>query len=124
MFQSTDAFGRISYPEFARVVRTWQNGALFLHDFVSGSLSSVSGCCMWTTEHWIFLGDDFVRGAMLGSTVDLGSATVLGFWTNFTHFLRRRGLGFGRFFSMGERARRYAGLLTALLALGGLDPEK
>ena len=35
-------------------------------------------------------GDDFVRGAML--------ATVLGFWKNFTYFLRRRGLGFWRFF--------------------------
>ena len=27
-------------------------------------------------------------GAMLGSTVDMGTATVLGFGTNFTQFLR------------------------------------
>ena len=30
-------------------------------------------------------------------TVDTCSASVLGFWKNFTHFLRRRGLGFWRF---------------------------
>ena len=39
-----------------------------------------------------FSGDDFVRGAMLGLTLDTGLATVLGFWKNFTYFLRRRGL--------------------------------
>ena len=44
-------------------------------------------------------GDDFVRGAMLGLTLDTGLATVLGFWKNFTVFLRRRWLGFWRFFS-------------------------
>ena len=43
-------------------------------------------------------GDDFVRGATLGLTVDTGLATVLGFWKNFTHFLGRCGLGFWRFF--------------------------
>ena len=43
------------------------------------------------------LGDDFVRGALLGLTLDTGLATVLGFWKNFTYFLRRRGLGFGVF---------------------------
>ena len=46
-----------------------------------------------------FSGDDFVRGAMLGLTVDTGLVTVLGFWMNFTYFLRRRGLGFWRCFS-------------------------
>ena len=33
-----------------------------------------------------FSGDDFVRGAMLGLTVDAGLVTVLGFWKNFTYF--------------------------------------
>ena len=33
-----------------------------------------------------FSGDDFVRGAILGLTVDTGLATVLGFWKNFTCF--------------------------------------
>ena len=36
-----------------------------------------------------FSGDDFVRGAMLGLTVDTGLVTILGFWKNFTYFLRR-----------------------------------
>ena len=44
-------------------------------------------------------GDDFVRGAMLGLTLDTGLVTVLGFWKNFTYFLRRRGLRFWRCFS-------------------------
>ena len=44
-----------------------------------------------------FSGDDFVRGAVLGLTLDTGLVTVLGFWKNFTYFLRRRGLGFWRF---------------------------
>ena len=38
MCQSTEAFGRISYPGFARAVCTWKNVALFLYDLVSGSL--------------------------------------------------------------------------------------
>ena len=36
--QSTEAFGRLSHPGFARAVRTWTHGALFLYDLVSGSL--------------------------------------------------------------------------------------
>ena len=51
-------------------------------------------------------GDDFVRGAMLGLTLDTGLATVLGFWKNFTYFLPRRGLGFWRFFCC--RMEKYA----------------
>ena len=77
---------------FARAVRTWKIGALFLYDLVSGSLSSVSGCCVWNTEHWILREMTLSVGAMLGSTVDTGFATVLGFWTIFTQFLRCRGL--------------------------------
>ena len=67
-------------------------------------------------------GDDFVRGAMLGLTLDTGLATVLGFWKNFTYFLRRRGLGFWLFFSC--RMEKYAQSmlrcepLHALFALG------
>ena len=53
-----------------------------------------------------FSGDDFVRGAMLGLTLDTGLATVLGFWKIFTYFLRRRGLGFWRFFFC--RMEKYA----------------
>ena len=37
-------------------------------------------------------GDDFVRGAMLRLTLDTGLETVLGFWEDFTYFLRRCGL--------------------------------
>ena len=37
--------------------------------------------------------DDFVCGTVLGSTVDTVFATVLGFWMNFTQFLRCCGLG-------------------------------
>ena len=33
-----------------------------------------------------FSGDDFVRGGMLGLTVDTGLVTVLGFWKNVTYF--------------------------------------
>ena len=41
-------------------------------------------------------GHDYVRGAMLGLTLDTGLVTVLGFWKNFTC---RRGLRFWRCFS-------------------------
>ena len=71
-----------------------------------------------------FSGDDFVRGAMLGLTVDTGLATVLGFLTNYTHFLCRRGLGFWRFSPFSCRMEKYAQSmlrfesLHALFALG------
>ena len=69
-------------------------GAFFFYDLVSSSLSSVSGCRMWNTDHWILREMTLSMSAMLGSTVGLVSATVLGFWTNFTQFLRCRGLEF------------------------------
>ena len=47
-----------------------------------------------------FSGDDFVRGTMLGLTVEYGACDSTGLWKNFTHFPRRRGLGFCRFFSV------------------------
>ena len=69
-----------------------------------------------------FSEDDFVRGAMLGLTLDTGLATVLGFWKNFTYFLRRRGLGFWRFFSCKMEKFAQSMLrfepLHALFALG------
>ena len=69
-----------------------------------------------------FSEDDFVRGAMLGLTLDTGLATVLGFWKNFTYFLRRRGLGFWRFFLMQNEKYAQSMLrfepLHALFALG------
>ena len=34
--------------------------------------SSVFGCCMWSTEHWILREMTLSGGAMLGSTVDTG----------------------------------------------------
>ena len=45
-------------------------------------------------------GDDLVFGRNAWLDSGFWSATVLGFWTNYTHFLRRRGLGFGRFCSI------------------------
>ena len=80
----------------ARALRTWK----MVH------VSSAS--CIWQPSLGVWVlhveygtldssGDDFVRGAMLGLTVDTGLGTVLGFWKNFTHFLRRGGLGFWRF---------------------------
>ena len=71
--------------------------ALILSDHVSGSLSSVSGCCLWNTDHWILRGDDLVFGRNAWLDSGFWPATVLGFWTNYTHFPRRCGLGFGRF---------------------------
>ena len=69
-----------------------------------------------------FSGDDFVRCAKLGSTLDTGLTTVLGFWKNFTYFLRRRGLGFWRFFSCKMEKFAQSMLrfepLHALFALG------
>ena len=90
--------------------------------------------CFWQSflGVWVLLvgygaldssGDDFVRGAMLGLTVDAGLATILGFWKNFTYFQRRRGLGFWRFFSTAEWKKYAQSMLRfeplhALFALG------
>ena len=91
--QSTGTLGSISGPWCARAVCMWKCGALFLYDLVSGSL--LLGIWVLHVEYGTLdsSGDDFVRGCMLGSTVDTGFASVLGFWTNFTQFLRLRGLG-------------------------------
>ena len=80
MRQTTEAFGGLSFPGFARVFRTsWKNGALFLYDLVSGSFF----LCLWVLhvdyETLDSSRDYSVRGAMLCLTVDTGHATVLGF---------------------------------------------
>ena len=64
---------------FARAVRTWKNGALFLCDLVSGSF--FLGVWVLHVDYGTLdsSGDDFVRGAMLGLTVYTVLATVLGF---------------------------------------------
>ena len=53
MGQSTEAFGRTSFPEFARVVRTWKlwhNIPLRLCTWQS--LLRCLGVCLWCTENW------------------------------------------------------------------------
>ena len=96
MRQSTEAFGFVcSFGLLALFALGKCCTNLLLP--VSGSLFSVSGCCLWNTEHWIFSGDDFVRGAMLGLTVDTGLVTVLG---RISHiFYVDVGSDFGVFFS-------------------------
>ena len=68
-----------------------------------------------------FSGDDFVRGPVLGLTLDTGRATVLGFWKNFTYFLRRRGLGFWCFFFC--RMEKYAQSMLRFEPLHALFAE-
>ena len=48
--QSTAASGKIS-AFLAHAVRTWKFGASLPSGFVSGSHSSVCGCCLWNTEN-------------------------------------------------------------------------
>ena len=71
----------------------WKFGALFLHDLVSGSQFLGVWVLLVEVVTLDSSGDDFVGGAMLGSTVDTRFVSVLGFWTNFTKFPRSRGLG-------------------------------
>ena len=60
MIQSTEAFGRISSPGFARAARTWIFGALFL--YVSGGI--FLGVWVLHVEYGTLdsSGDDFVCG--------------------------------------------------------------
>ena len=107
---------------FARAVRIWK----MVHYYSPASWIWQLVLGVWVLLVYCgaldFSGDDFDRGAMLGLTLDMGLATVLGFWKNFTDFLRRRGLGFWRFFSC--RMEKYAQSmlryepLHALFALG------
>ena len=98
MRQSTEAFGFVCSFGLLAALRTWKK------------VHYSPDPCIWQPflGVWVLLmdyrtldfsGDDFVRGAMLGLTVDAGLVTVLGFWKNFTYFLHRRWLGFWRFFS-------------------------
>ena len=126
MRQSTEAYGNLSFPLGCSRSSHLEKWCIILLIPVSGSLFGV-----WVVGVWVLLveygtldfsGDDFVRCAMLGLTVDTGLATVLGFWKNFTYFLRRRGLGFWRFFSCKMEKFAQSMLrfepLHALFALG------
>ena len=87
--QSTDAFGRMSFPGF--LLALFALGDLVHYSSTTVYLavhSSVFGCCLWNTVHWILREMTLSVGAMLGSTVNTGFATALGFWTKFAHFLR------------------------------------
>ena len=69
---------------YARPIRT-RNLVHFLRVLVSGS--HCSGCLGVADEfeNWILRETTFFVGAMLGSTVDTCSASVLWLWTNFTY---------------------------------------
>ena len=88
MRQSTVASG-VLLAFLARVVRTWEFGALFRRVLCSGSLVSR---CLGVARGLQVLGssgDAFLWDAMLGSTVNTCSASVRDvLWTNCTHFLR------------------------------------
>ena len=105
MRQSTEAFGFCLFLWVARALRTWK----MVHYSPAPCIwQPFLGVWVLLVEYGtlFFSGDDFVRCAMLGLTVDTGLVTVLGFWKNFTYFLRRRGLGFWRCFSC--RMEKYA----------------
>ena len=127
MRQSTEAYGNLSFPLGCSRSSHLEKWCIILLIPVSGSLLGVwvvVGVWVLLVEYGTldFSGDDFVRCAMLGLTVDTGLATVLGFWKNFTYFLRRRGLGFWRFFSCKMEKFAQSMLrfepLHALFALG------
>ena len=76
MRQSTVAFERISCPVCSRS-SLLESGTLFLRVLASGS--SCSGCLgvAYEFENWILRETTFFVGAMLGTTVDTCSASVL-----------------------------------------------
>ena len=96
--QSTEAFGRISISTLWCCLR-WSHLEIWRIISTTSSyltvFASVSGCCLWSTGHWIFREIlESCSCALVGSTVNTCSASVLGcFWTNGTYFLRRGGLG-------------------------------
>ena len=80
--QSTEAFGRISYPGFARAVGTWKHGSLFLDVWV-----------LHVEYRKLHSSGDLCSGGNVGSTVDTCSPSVRdALWTIFTYFPRCRGL--------------------------------
>ena len=77
----------------ARAVRTW-NLVNYFSVPVSGSRCSGRLGVAYDCENWIFREMTFFVVAMLGTTVDTCSASVLWrVWMIFTHFLRCGGLG-------------------------------
>ena len=87
MHQSTVAFKRISCPMCSRS-SLLESGTLFLRVLASGS--SCSGCLgvAYEFENWILRETTFFVGAMLGTTVDTCSASVLWWPWKTVHFLR------------------------------------
>ena len=86
----------------ACMVRTWKSGAFFpLWHCIWQSLFVRLGVACGVQHGSVGKGVLVCYScALLGSTVDTCSATVLGaFWTNCTQFLRRRGLGSWSVFS-------------------------
>ena len=87
IWQSTEAFGRVSFPGLLALfaLEIW---CIISFDLVSGSYLFYVWVLLVEYSHWILREMTWSMGAMLGSTVDMGTATVLGFWTNFTQSLR------------------------------------
>ena len=54
MRQSTEAFGFVG-PFGLLALFALGKWCIILLLLVSGSFSSVSGCCLWSTAHWMFL---------------------------------------------------------------------
>ena len=92
MRQPTNAFGRISYPMCSRSSHL-ESGALFPLSLFLAVIVLGVWVLLRSLESWIFREMSLSVGAMLGSTVDFCSASVL-WWlrTYFTHFLRCGGL--------------------------------
>ena len=97
MRQSTEAYGNLSVPWGCSRSSHLGNCAFFSCSLYLAAFLGV----------WVLLvdygtldssGDDFVRGAMLGLTVDTGLVTVLGFLKNFIYFYVDVGSDFGVFF--------------------------
>ena len=87
VWQSTEAFGRISFPGLLALfaLEIW---CIIPFDLVSGSYLFYVWVLFVEYCHWILREMTWSMSAMFGSTVDMGTATVLGFWTNFTQSLR------------------------------------
>ena len=84
--QSTEAFGRVSFPVSLHALFALGNMVhYFFTTLYQAVLCPVFGRCMWGTELG-FPGDArFFGEAMLGSTVDTCSASVLGAFGRILH---------------------------------------
>ena len=86
MRQPADALRRISFPLRSRCLHL-ESGALFPLTLYLAVLFQSVWVLLLSLEGLDFAGDSCFVGAILGSTVDTRSATVLWWlWTNFTHF--------------------------------------